>query len=342
MQESALHDNAPASEPLERREYDASQLTAQHPPRWHHRNKGIVHEIACPPDLPPAGTIGYTRWRAMPLPPRIDPLAGLPLLEVRPDVYDYVPVADLDSAVEWHVNFADPHLFVACEGPLFAQDEMQVSEHPALASLKQALVAEGLPARTVEGDQPTPVLVTGVERRCHVETAPNAAAGRPFGLYGNNFARADEATLRRATTPIRPPTTTNLVAIAALPPAFDEYTAEQVEYTLVTAYTGFRAAVLEAARLAPGAPVVVHSGFWGCGAFGGNRVLMPALQVLAAGMAGIDRLVFHAFDRAGIRFVDEATSYVRDKLGTREAYSPADLVDTIVAAGFEWGVSDGN
>ncbi|MEX1263094.1 MAG: hypothetical protein WEE66_04010 [Actinomycetota bacterium] len=44
-------------------------------------------------------------------------------------------------------------------------------------------------------------------------------------------------------------------------------------------------------------------GFWGCGAFGGDRLLMTTLQSLAAEMAGIHRL-------AGL--------------------------------GFEWGVSDGN
>jgi Poly (ADP-ribose) glycohydrolase (PARG) len=44
--------------------------------------------------------------------------------------------------------------------------------------------------------------------------------------------------------------------------------------------------------------VAVHTGYWGCGAFGGNRVLMALLQVLAAGSAGLDQLVFHVGDPA--------------------------------------------
>ena len=47
---------------------------------------------------------------------------------------------------------------------------------------------------------------------------------------------------------------------------------------LASAYSGFLAARLESA----GAPTVVHTGYWGCGAFGRNRELRAMLQVLAA------------------------------------------------------------
>ncbi len=42
---------------------------------------------------------------------------------------------------EWWVNFADPHLFVAYGSSLFAQDEIQVAEHPSLGHLREALYA---------------------------------------------------------------------------------------------------------------------------------------------------------------------------------------------------------
>lgn len=76
--------------------------------------------------------------------------------------------------MEWHVNFADPHLFVAYAGPLFAQDEMQVAEHPVLAALKQALDADGVDSRTDGDAGPTPVLVTGAERRVSIASDPTA------------------------------------------------------------------------------------------------------------------------------------------------------------------------
>ncbi len=46
---------------------------------------------------------------------------------------------------------------------------------------------------------------------------------------------------------------------------------------------------------------MIHTGFWGCGAFGGNRVLMTTLQILAAEMAGLERVVFHTGDASGSR-----------------------------------------
>lgn len=275
---------------IDRRTFVAADLMAQHPPRWRDRNKLVVAEVSCPPGAEHRGAIGYSRWAAMDLPPRIGPLTP-DLVIVRPGFYDYRPA--LDGAVEWHVNFADPHLFVAYGGSLLAQDELQVAEHPALAALREALVADGQPALTVAGGAPTPVLVTGVERRVSIATGPDAAAGRPGGLYGNAFAMANAEVVRRAVTRLDPRTVTNLIAMAAPSGGYGAYAGEEIETTLVTAFTGYRAAVLESEGLGAGRPVVVHSGFWGCGAFGGNRVLMSALQVAAADLAGLDRLVLH-------------------------------------------------
>src|SRR2546427_2700180 len=85
-------------------------------------------------------------------------------------------VAGDGDALEWYVNFADPHLFVAYGSALFAQDEMQVAEHPALGALKEALDAQGHDAVTVENGRLTPVLVMGAERRCRVTTDRSPAA----------------------------------------------------------------------------------------------------------------------------------------------------------------------
>ena len=83
----------------------------------------------------------------------------------------------MDGAAEWHVNFADPALFVAYGSSLFAQDEMQVAEHPALGALAEALRAGARVALTEQGGKATPVLVAGVERRCRVATDRDVAAG---------------------------------------------------------------------------------------------------------------------------------------------------------------------
>jgi hypothetical protein len=327
-------------EPLERLTFDTLRLMKDYPPVLRHPNKRIIFDIACPKDGSCAGEIGYTRWHSFELPERVDPAAGIGIIESRCGIFDYEPVAELPGAFEWHVNFADPMLFFAYGSGLFAQDEMQCAEHPALGALVEALRADGHRAVTESADGPTPVLVTGVERRVRVATNMNAAEGRPRGLYGNEFAVASPEAITRATKRIDPPTITNLIAMAAPTYRRGRYSREMLERILVTAHTGFAAAVAETGRLAPGAPVVVHTGYWGCGAFGGNRVLMSMMQVLAAGMSGVTRLVFHTANAEGTSLAD-AERYIREELATNGDLAAAEMIARIDAMAFEWGRSEG-
>ncbi|HET7249165.1 MAG TPA: hypothetical protein VFI79_04920 [Gemmatimonadales bacterium] len=317
-------------QPLETREFDTQRLVTEHPPVWGHPNKVAVYDCLCPRGSRHSGRLRYSRWPTLPLPERIDVKASLEKVQPRPGFYDYTPLATRPDAVEWHVNFADPDLFVAYGSPLFAQDEMQVAEHPALGSLKEALVAAGSVPLTEEGGRPTPILVAGVERRGRIDTT---------GLYGNAFARAPVNAVRRATTRLDPPTISNIIAIAA-PTGEGRYTKDEIEYILATAASGFRAAVIDSSeQLGRAAPVVVHSGFWGCGAFGGNRQLMLMLQIAAAGAAGLDRLVLHTGDSGEEAYEDACRTLA--KVGD-DSCSPSDLIARVTALGFEWGESDGN
>jgi len=327
--------------PIERLDFDAAALIAEHPPVWRDPNKRVVYEIACPPGSAHHGRIGFTRWAAMALPASVGlPRAGM--LLARPGFYDYVPVLDPAEAVEWHVNFADPHLFVAYGGSLFAQDEMQVAEHPALGALKEALAAADVRSATLDHNGPTPVLVAGVERRVSIETGPDVGAGRPNGLYGNEFALADPEVVRRATSRVDPPTTSNLIAMSAPPGGYGLYRQDVIESILTTAFTGFRAAVVESTKVrGKDASVVVHTGYWGCGAFGGNRVLMALLQLVGANMAGLERVVFHTGGRGGDAPLARAAGIVAD-LGSGGPIETGDLVEALVGMRFGWGVSDGN
>jgi hypothetical protein len=341
--------------PLVRAEFETESLIRQHPPQWHHPNKQVVYEVATSTGDPFAGRIRYARWAEMELPERSppqraepDPATGNPAagvrFDIRPGHYDYAP--DARGRTEWHVNFADPHLFGMYEWALFAQDEIQVAEHPVLGSVRDALTEAGKATgpRTVDRDRrPTPVTVTGVQRRVAIDTR---------GIYGNAFAAAPESTVRAACTPLSPPTMSNIVAMAAPAVGHGVYSRAEIDYILGCAYTGFRAARAESEALAATEPgvdgagrgraapgVLVHTGFWGCGAFGGNRTLMPMLQAFAAELAGVD-VAFHAFDEAGIAMAEGALATYRELRavtpGTRA------LLDAIEDQEFEWGVSDGN
>jgi hypothetical protein len=330
------------AEPLQRRTYQAADLMRQHPPVLRNENKQLLFAIACPAGTAHSGQLEYSRWAEMPLPlPRIDhPISPERLGVVRDGHYDYRPILDPGVGVEWHVNFADPNLFYAYGSVLFAQDELQVAEHPILGSLREGLVAEGRPTTTIASGRPTPVLVMGAERRISVQTAPRAGGGRPSWLYGMAFARATADGIREAMTRIDPPTVSNIIAMAAPYGGRGRYQREQIDLAIATAYTGFRAAVLESRRTAgPDAPVAIHSGFWGCGAFGGNRVMMAMVQLLAADMAGVDRLVLHVGDPSGRTHVERALALAPD---LASATSAAELIAGVEAMGFAWGVSDGN
>ena len=328
-------------EPPDRAKFDAATLMRQHPPVLRNPNKLVVFRMACP-DGTAGGHVSYSRWPEMSLPGTVDPGRAAGRIAVSDGFYDYKPLASA-PALEWHVNFADPRLFYAYGSSLFAQDEMQVAEHPVLGSLREALVAERRSTLTVEDGRPRPVLVMGAERRVRIATDRSAADGRPNGLYGNAFADAGSDAIRRATTTIDPPTISNIIAIAAPAGGHGRYRKEQIELVLATAYSGFRAAVVESRRAtASSAEAVVHSGFWGCGAFGGNRVLMTLLQALAAEMAGVGELMIHIGDPTGRAAVAQAGDLLRGLLAEPDPAGTDELVGRIDALGLEWGHSDGN
>lgn len=324
---------------LLRRRYAPAELVASHPPRLRHPHKQLVFALACPEGARHAGSIELTRWAAAPLPELVGPVA--PELATVPGYYDYETRDGL-----WHVNFADPHLFYAYGSALLAQDELQAAEHPALGALREALDAESLPALTEDEGAPTPVLVAGVERRCAIATAPDREAGRPLGLYGNRFAVAPAEMVRAAVRVIEPPTRSNLIAMAAPSGGIGRYALGELRRVAVTAYTGFAAAVAESHRLWPGAPVEVRTGFWGCGAFGGNRLAMTLLQLLAARLASVDRVRFYASDARGEADVRAAVADLAHVLGPgggerTEAVTEA-VIERVADLGYEWGTSDGN
>ena len=106
---------------MQRRAFSAQRLMDVYPPRWRHPNKQVVYEVSCPPGSVFSGEIDYSRWARMPLPERVDLDAALARMRDVAGFFDYAPTDEPAGAVEWHANFADPHLFVAYGSSLFAQ-----------------------------------------------------------------------------------------------------------------------------------------------------------------------------------------------------------------------------
>ena len=231
-------------------------------------------------------------------------------LEVIPGVFEYRASTPADTT--WHLNFADRDLFgyyagtalcilslhtthaaqlkpVQLAGPLFAQDEVQVCEHPALASVKEALLkgSQGhlQPATEAPDGHSTPILIQGVDRCLAIDTS---------AIYGNSFARASQAQVLASAKQLRPPQPSNILAMAAPACRSGHYSKADVLDVLTTAICGFAAAC----HTSEGS-CTIASGHWGCGAFGGSRVMMAALQLAAARLAGVHKLLYYAYDDRG-------------------------------------------
>jgi len=329
--------------------------------------KKAVYNIACPQGAVHSGNLSVSRWQAFPLPLQAY-LVGLGIrtkFQCFQDTMQYEPVVTKEGEVPniaWWVNFADPRLFTAFATRLFAQDEMQVAEHPSLAHLaiylKKNMVRKQADDEDIEyqkvlpytraGNTPTPILISGAERRCRVNTDVNEEEGRPLGLYGNNFGRAEIPVIERATEVIDPPTITNIICMAALAYGKGEYNRPQIEDLLITAYTSFRAArilslkMVNNGELGPIRPnVIIHTGNWGTGAFGGSKPLMAIIQMAAALAADIDQLVYHSFNEEGTTAYNEGYDIFQEELKIPDVTLDL-IIEHLIQMKFVWGMSDGN
>ncbi|KAG2386027.1 hypothetical protein C9374_003176 [Naegleria lovaniensis] len=349
---------------------DKAQLIQAFPPKFMNKNKNFLYSLHHQEDHEDGyeGELSYSRYRALQRPKLFNKVAmNQCQVIVSPDIFQYNEKVKEDeeennigssssssssstttTTKHWYVNFADARLFVAWTGSLFAQDEIQVAEHPILASLALYLAkmsrddTKYTPV-TVQS-MPTPVLIQNVDRRVAVDVTN-------FPIYGNNFARASEDVIRKASTVMDIKTTrkSNILAIAAPSGGYGEYKMSEILNIFDTAYTGFKACKDESSQ-AGCSVTVVHTGHWGCGAFGGNRELMAILQILAARVAQVDYLFYHAFNKDGVTAVQNAQKYLDQLLGTQEldpnnesnSVPLNDIFMQIVEKRYFWGFSDGN
>lgn len=331
-------------------EFDIPTLMSKRPPVWKHAHKQAIYERMRREGGTPQGTLRYSRWNLAPLAGEVH--LHLCAVETPAGFYRY---SESGPGI-WHVNFADPRLFAAYGSSLMAQDEWQALEHPVLGSLREALLYDDHPALTRQDGVSTPVLVMNAPRQCAIDLTGDSRGdstgqgwrslfarftSKQRNLYGNAFRDASLDEVMAATKVLSPATHTNLIAISA-PTGRGRYTQKQIRDILGTAYAGFRAAVLESQRVgAEMADVVINTGWWGCGAFGGHRVLMALLQILAARLAGVNKLVFHIGLNADLHAFEEAHALLEDALTGNQPSIEA-LVHEIADLEFFWGISDGN
>lgn len=328
-------------QPLYRLTLTPDDLRTWAAPRFEDSNKVAIYRHCCPDGPQTTGDLHVARW------PTIDPsakLANPSKLIARSGGFEYAAL-DTDAAV-WHANFANWDLFSSYGTEPFAQDEIQALEHPALGGVREALLARDLSTLVTDigpaGPTPTPFTISGVQRRAAIDTTPRDDGPWPHGIYGQNFWLAPEEVVLGATRVIAPPTVSNILAMEAPAMGSGRYSPNEIYFVLLAAASAFAAARAESQRLWPGKVVEVHTGYWGCGAYGGDPVLTAACQIVSASVAGVDRLVFWTWDDAGdarLAVAREVADAVLGEIASPLLSNAATLLDS---HGFHWGVSDGN
>src|SRR5829696_8622591 len=121
----------PSEALLGRHHFDAAALFAQHRPVLRHPGKRAVLELAGA-GRSPQGSLYVSRYGPVRLPERVP--SARTEIEDLPGLMQYRPAPA--GPVNWHLNFAGPDLFFAYGSAAFAQDEIQVAEHPVLGSVR--------------------------------------------------------------------------------------------------------------------------------------------------------------------------------------------------------------
>jgi hypothetical protein len=317
---------------------------------WDSTNKLLLAEIRGTYELQhqgyatktgPLPPVEFSRWGE--IAPAEDAFATkpYPVITIVDGPFTY---KDDPSRASWHANFADAELFRYCTGYMFAQDEHQVAEHPALAHMRTALrtIDHGVhlrsAVRALTSEIATPCLIANVPRRLHVDTTMP-------GIYGNGFARATREMVCKAVRVMDPVPLSNIFAMKAPSPCDTDsrYLPETLGSILRTAHTTFSAVVSASSALFGAKPTVVHTGAWGCGAFGGSVAVMARLQFLAALTAGVDEIVFHAFTPGQRRVAELARDFIVGLPGKLVAAPKvSSVLEMVNSEAYTWGSGDGN
>ncbi|KAJ6230619.1 poly adp-ribose glycohydrolase [Anaeramoeba flamelloides] len=423
--------------------FELKTLISEFEPEFTHLTKSLCNEKITRSSKPLFGNLSFSKWSLFPIKNRL----LIKNTEVKETLgpFDYV-TSENDNEVHWYPNFADYYLFGFYSGPLLAQDELQVLEHPSLGSLRQALIHDtSLPKNatplTRKNGVPTPVLIYNVPRQAILDIAPNKEKGRPFGLYGNQFARTNRKVVLDAVSILNPPTWSNIYAMEAPKYGLGKYTLSQIKEIFSSCYTSFSAAKLVSqeeenfgfdqtlyilensnqketekektenekeekkekemenevekengkkkkepieenienekenvndkekekektmeenkenekeildfveiprVRKVP-RKVILHLGHWGCGAYGGNKVLMTLLQLLAAKAAGADNVYYHTFTKIGSesfsKGVESFENLLQEVIEKENLLNIEKTLKKIEEMNFEWGESDRN
>ncbi len=172
-----------------------------------------------------------------------------------------------------------------------------------------------------------------------------------FSIIGHSFSSSSKSTVLKSYNYLNPPQIINIIAIEAPKYGQGRYTCDQICYILQTCFTAYSAAKILAnityklnnrQSANTSLKTHIHTGWFGCGAYGGNRTIMIILQILAAKMAGIDKLIFHTVTDNCQQEKDTADAYLKNIFDSdQNQLSTDEVIEKIFTEKFQWGHSDG-
>lgn len=265
---------------------------------------------------------------------------------VKPDVFNYVNFDGSGWNENFWLNFGDQNLFFAYAGSLLAQDEVQTLEFPELAGALEYMngtASCAIEPYTLLYGQPRPILFSGVHRMGALTLGPSAIC--PQGLYGNNFEYATPHEVEQSLKVFPWPSDQkyNILSMSALGYLSGTYTKDQIQVYIYTATLAFSMCRWHCNENAgqEGKRVIIHTGNWGCGAFGNNLELMSMVQYAAALLAGVSDIVFHTFDSHSEKVTNHAIQRFRALIEEHGEMTMDQVVDVLVSQNLTWGESNG-
>ena len=275
--------------------------------------------------------------------------ASVQSITIHPGFFAYD--ASTEEIMHWTANFADHRIFGYAYGSLFAQDEQQVAEHPALYDFRDCF--NGTTLMELDKNKYQATFLQNVSRLGCIDTYTALPVGNffyqlffrkflnlaPKSLYGNYFSQASEAEIKSKLTLIDPPVLSHLFAIVAPGHGGSWYKKEQIQqlfFRFLTACHGIK-------KISDNKKVVIHTGNWGIGAFGNNPKLVYLITLAVAHFAGIDELRLYPLNHQ--KSVEEAHQLLNQIRQQYPAMQVGDFLDHLVSHvkdyGFCWGRGNG-
>jgi len=297
---------------------EVQNLINNFPPNFENERKRKYFIKALAAHKNTSGSINISRWCIeQNLKLQIEIVKNKMEISTEQNFFDYKDCSTNSKKV-WYMNYADSNLFGYYGSDLFAQDEIQTLEHPLLGSIVEYLdksKIKNLCSKTVQENIPTPYVFENVPYWIEVNTAPTLTNGKKANLYGRNFSDLPEDVVDCGIKIVQGEKQNNIIAMAAPSNGKGLYTKLELENLLETVLAAFTGAVDKSKEK----ECVIHTGSWGCGAFGNNKELMYLSQMIGASSAGCKKLLFHKVEEVDFKNAESKFEMIKEKMSFNEA-----------------------